>query len=310
VFAAGATSVAHVETIVRELDTPAARRLDPGRRAGAEAELADKAGVYTPSELADYARTLIERLDQDGAGEPDEDPEQVNRLTLTPHRDGSGGRIAGEFDSLAFEAIATAIDAAAKPLTEDDNRPLPERQAEALAEICGYVLDHGDDVLPQTGGERPHMSVIIGLADLEARARAAMLDFGGILTPAQLRLLACDARVVPIVMNGIPQPLDVGRATRVIPDGLRRAVIARDRGCAHAGCRRPPSWSEIHHITPWEEGGETSLANCVMLCRFHHRLMHRPGWIVRIRDGRPEFFPPSWIDYEQRPRRQPTIHAA
>ena len=154
------------------------------------------------------------------------------------------------------------------------------------------------------------MSVIIGLADLEARARAAMLDFGGILTPAQLRLLACDARVVPVVMNGIPQPLDVGRATRVIPDGLRRAVIARDRGCAHAGCQRPPSWSEIHHIVPWEEGGETSLANCVMLCRFHHRLMHRPGWIVRIRDGRPEFIPPKWIDYEQRPRRQPTLHVA
>jgi uncharacterized protein DUF222 len=63
-----------------------------------------------------------------------------------------------------------------------------------------------------------------------------------------LRLLACDAAVVPIVMNGAGQPLDVGRAKRTIPDGLRRAVAARDRGCAR--CGRPPSWCEIHHIIP------------------------------------------------------------
>ena len=52
-------------------------------------------------------------------------------------------------------------------------------------------------------------------------------------------MLCCDAAVVPIVMNGQGQPLDVGRITRTIPDGLRRAVAARDRGCAHPGCGRP-----------------------------------------------------------------------
>jgi len=81
--------------------------------------------------------------------------------------------------------------------------------------------------------------VLIELEDLENRARAAMLDFGGTLSPESLRMLACDAAVVPIVMNGTGQPLDVGRATRTIPDGLRRAVIARDLGCAYPGCGRP-----------------------------------------------------------------------
>jgi hypothetical protein len=90
-----------------------------------------------------------------------------------------------------------------------------------------------------SGGRRPHLNVIIGLDDLEGRARAAMLDFGGRLSPEALRLLACDAAVVPIVMNGAGQPLDVGRARRTIPDGLRRAVAARDRGCArHCGSTR------------------------------------------------------------------------
>jgi 5-methylcytosine-specific restriction protein A len=133
-----------------------------------------------------------------------------------------------------------------------------------------------------------------------------MLDFGGRLSPEALRLLACDASVVPIVMNGAGQPLDVGRARRTIPDGLRRAVAARDRGCAR--CAKPPSWCEIHHVVPWESGGETALSNCVMLCRPCHRLIHFTDWMVRLRDGLPEFIPPAWIDPDRHPRRRPQPH--
>jgi 5-methylcytosine-specific restriction protein A len=80
-------------------------------------------------------------------------------------------------------------------------------------------------------------------------------------------MLCCDATVVPIVMNGRGQPLDVGRATRAVPDGLRRAVAARDRGCAHPGCGRPVSWVDCHHIVPWESGGGTSLRNAMLGAR-------------------------------------------
>jgi len=114
--------------------------------------------------------------------------------------------------------------------------------------------------------------------------------------------------VIPIVLDGAGQPLDVGRMRRTIPDGLRRAVAARDRGCAHPGCDRTISWCEIHHIIPWEKGGETTLANLVMLCRVHHRETHSSGWTVRIApDGIPEFTPPTWICPEQRPRRKPVL---
>ena len=128
------------------------------------------------------------------------------------------------------------------------------------------------------------------------------------MAPESLRLLCCDAAVVPIVMSGKGQPLDVGRVTRTIPDPLRRAVAARDRGCAHPGCGRPVSWCEVHHSKPWERGGETKLSNLVMLCRVHHRQIHSTAWIVRIRDGLPEFIPPKWIDVEQRPRRRALPH--
>jgi 5-methylcytosine-specific restriction protein A len=114
------------------------------------------------------------------------------------------------------------------------------------------------------------------------------------LHPADLRVLACDARVLPIVMNGAGQPLDVCRARLTVPDGLRRAVAARDRGCARPGCGRPASWCELHHIMSWGRRWGVRQHNCVMSCRFHHRLLHRDfGWLVRIRNGLPEFIPPK-----------------
>jgi 5-methylcytosine-specific restriction protein A len=218
VFAAGQCSLRHVETITNALATPAAGRLTPEVWQGAEAELADKAPLYTPSELADYATALVTALDQDGAEPDDRDPEPVNELHLARNRGGGGGSIKGRFEDAAmFDAIAAVIDAKAKPADGDDDRPAPQRQAEALAEVCGFVLDHGE--LPDCGGARPHLNVLIRLEDLEDRARQAMLDFGGSLSPTTLRMLACDAAVIPIVMNGQGQPLDVGRINAPSPTG-------------------------------------------------------------------------------------------
>ncbi|TCK21568.1 HNH endonuclease signature motif containing protein [Pseudonocardia endophytica] len=305
-FAAGAIGLEHVHVIAAVLNSGAARRIDPARLAGAERTIAEHACLYTPNELRTWATRLVEALDQDGP-EPDDHPTpQVNELTITANRSGSGGRLSGRFDDAAlFEAITTAVDALAAPRDGLDQRSPAERQAEALADVCSHALQHAP--LPETGGRRPVISVLITLKDLQDRARAAVLDVAGAVTPESLRMLACDAGIVPVVMNGAGQPLDVGRIRRTIPDGLRRAVTARDRGCAHPGCDRPPSWCEIHHVIPWEHGGETTLGNLVMLCKMHHRQIHHADWLVRIRDGLPEFVPPRWIDPQQRPRRQPAL---
>jgi len=308
VFAAGRTTLRHVEAVARLLGSKSAGRLSPEQCAGLEAQLAGKADSYTSTELFEWGKALVDLLDQDGEAPDERPPVQVDELFLT-RLPGGGGKVRGRFDDAGmFDAIAAVIDAHAKPLTKDDDRSAAERQAEALADVCGYVLDHGD--VPETGGHRPHVNVLIRLEDLENRARAGCLDFGGPVAPESLRMLCCDAAVVPIVMNGKGQPLDVGRVTRTIPDGLRRAVAARDRGCAHPGCGRPVSWTHCHHIVPWELGGETTLSNLVMLCAVHHRQIHSTEWIVRIRDGLPEFVPPRWIDVEQRPRRRALPHLA
>ncbi|MGQ0576758.1 MAG: DUF222 domain-containing protein [Pseudonocardia sp.] len=302
VFAAGGCGARHVEAIARVLGSDAAGRLTPDVWAAAEGQLAAQAGAYSPAELQSWGTALVERLDQDGPEPDDRPPAQVNELFLNRNPDGAGGKLKGRIDDAAmFDAIATVVDAHAKPVDGADDRPTGQRQAEALADVCGYVLDHGD--VPACGGERPHLNVIVRLEDLENRARAACLDLGGTLSPESLRLLCCDARVVPIVMNGPGQPLDVGRATRVIPDGLRRAVAARDRGCAR--CGRPPSWCEIHHVVAWEVGGPTEIGNLVMVCRACHRLIHHGGWDIRLVAGLPEFYPPAWIDPRRQPRRRP-----
>ena len=83
------------------------------------------------------------------------------------------------------------------------------------------------------------------------------------------------------------------------PRHLRRALIARDQGCAFPGCDRPPAWSEAHHIQHWADGGDTSLANLVLLCRYHHNVIHHTPWTVRIdkTTGQPVFTAPGGIEH-------------
>jgi hypothetical protein len=304
VFAAGEAGLRHVEVIAKVLDSAPARRLDPETWAGAEVQLAAKAGDYTPTELHTWGTQLVEMLDQDGPEPDDTPPAQSNELRLTRFRTRPGGTLTGRYDDAAlFDAIAAAVDSGAAPRDPDDHRSTPERQADALAEVCPQVLSRGR--LPETGGRRPQLVVTVRLEDLERRAATAALEFGGQLTPQALRHLACDAAVIPIVLDGNGVPLDVGRLTRTIPDGLRRAVTVRDRGCAFPGCDRPPSWCEVHHVREWQHGGPTALHNAVMLCTVHHRLIHHSHWEVRMVDGLPEFVPPSWIDRSRTPRRRP-----
>ena len=143
VFTAGKASLRHVEVIARVLGSRAAARLTPDQWAGVEQQLAAKTDQYSPTELHRWGTALVEMLDQDGEAPDDRPPPGVNELFITRNRSGSGGRIKGRFDDAAmFEAIAALLDAKAKPLTGDDDRTAGERAAEALAEVCGWVLDH------------------------------------------------------------------------------------------------------------------------------------------------------------------------
>ena len=96
------------------------------------------------------------------------------------------------------------------------------------------------------------------------------------------RRLACDAGIIPVLLGSRSQPLDIGRLTRVVPTALRRAVELRDRTCRFPACDRPPNWCDCHHLQHWTHGGATCLTNLILLCRFHHSLVHEYGWRLHL----------------------------
>ena len=98
---------------------------------------------------------------------------------------------------------------------------------------------------------------------------------------------ACDAPTYRVALTADGEILDVGRQTSRWPVGIRRAITVRDRGCIFPGCDRPPSWTDIHHCTPWRESGHTSVDNGALLCRRHHTFVHQHNWSITIDDGRP-----------------------
>jgi hypothetical protein len=183
-----------------------------------------------------------------------------------------------------------------------DRRSAAARRADALTDICARVLAHGE--LPENGGERPHLVITMDFEQLRQGLGGAILDTGEHLSAATARKLACDALLIPAVLGGQSQPLDLGRARRLIDGPLRRALVLRDGGCSFPACDRPASWCEGHHTIPWSEGGKTSLETSALVCGFHHRLIHHSDWTVHIgADGHPWFTPPHHLDPNQKPRR-------
>ena len=132
-----------------------------------------------------------------------------------------------------------------------------------------------------------------------ATAIRADAEHIGRLSAATIERFACDAGITRILTKGRSEPLDVGRATRVISPTLWKALVGGDRGCVKPGCDRPPGWSEVHHRKPWSRGGPTNLANCELRCWQHHRDEHEGH------EQHPEPVPSTVGIVARRPRRVP-----
>ena len=102
------------------------------------------------------------------------------------------------------------------------------------------------------------------------------------LPPATLERLLCDCTLHRVVMaHGVV--LDYGRAVKDPPPELAHAVAARDQGCRWNNCPRPVGWCHIHHVREWiKHHGPTALGNLVLLCDYHHDVLHRNGWTARL----------------------------
>ena len=185
-------------------------------------------------------------------------------------------KIDGLLDPVAGDPVLTALQAATAPPSRDDPRTARQRRADALADLARSFLDSGQ----APGSEKPHVLVLTDLDALKGHGGGTHETVEGhVLAPEQVRRYACDCTISRIVFGADSEPVDIGRATRVVPASMRRAVIARDRHCTHAVCDRPARWCDAHHLRHWADGGPTSLSNLRLLCRFHHTLEHRTSGI-------------------------------
>ncbi|HEY2174993.1 MAG TPA: DUF222 domain-containing protein, partial [Mycobacteriales bacterium] len=284
-------------------------RVDTRTRAHAEAFLAAQARDVDTTTLGKIARRMVATLDPDGAALDDEDAVRARELSLSRDQDGMT-LIRGRLDAEGAAVLRTALDPFTGPAPSTADGPDPRspsrRAADGLIELARRALQTGD--LPETGGQRPQVTLTLDWESLQKQLGAADLGWGGPVTAATARRLACDAQLIPVLLGTAGQPLDVGRASHTIPVGIRRALVARDRGCAFPGCDRPAAWCDGHHIQHWADGGPTAITNLVLLCGHHHRTIHHHGWQARIVDGLPEFLPPPWIDPTQTPRRNRLHH--
>jgi hypothetical protein len=179
----------------------------------------------------------------------------------------------------------------------DTAREAARRRADAvglLAEralAAGFGPSGGTDSTeaPISGTRAERYQVVLHvdpdtLAEEGEPGRSELED--GTRVPAETsRRLSCDASVVRLTRardgsgNGHRGPaLNVGRRTRTISPALRRALDVRDRGCRFPGCGL--RFTDVHHVVHWADGGETSLDNTLLLCRYHHRLVHEEGWRI------------------------------
>ena len=270
-----------------------------------EKTLADTARCENSRVVRKHGDILLDRIDHSGQ-HPRERQRDAEPGNIFRYRRIRGGRMkfTGELEPETAELLEALLDKWGKPESPaqgvPDPRPLEERHGDALAEVVHRAAN-------PKGHARVQLSVHLDLNQLLHGLGGATLDSGCPLAPAAVRRLACDANLIPLVLNGKSVPLDLGRGHRLVTRGQRLALVARDRGCAYPGCCAPARWTDAHHIVHWQDGGRTDLQNLVLLCRKHHRILHGSEWTIRMTYGRPEFIPPKWIDHLQRPMVN-TIH--
>jgi len=251
-----------------------ARDKHPDEFAAHETVFADVATYLDARDLRRAVSHWEQQVDYPTALEDAESAYRRRRFYFNQTYEGTWS-VAGGLDPESGHVVSTALHSRFDPanLDQDDHRSTPQRNADALVDICRFWLDHNGDT-SISGGERPHITVTVPYATLTGGERRLAEIDGTAVDPEAIRRLACDAGIVRIVVDGESQPLDVGRRVRTVTPAIRRALELRDGGCVWPGCTAPASWCDAHHIIHWADGGVTSLINLILLCRRHHGAIH------------------------------------
>ena len=169
------------------------------------------------------------------------------------------------------------------------------RRADALVALCSARI--AEDADP----DRATVIVHAQVEGLQADTSGCEVEGGPVIHPETVRRLLCNARVQTVLEDRAGNALGLGRMSREPPAWMIRQVRYRDRECRFPGCgaRR---FTEAHHVLWWRHGGRTDLDNLLLICSFHHRLVHEHGWRVkRDSDGTVRWFRSDGTRYRSGP---------
>jgi hypothetical protein len=270
-LASGAITYEHLQVIDR-----GTRRLNPEQRKDAVQILATLAEATPVSDVYAAAQHLAQTIDPDGTLADAEQQFDRRHLTMAPLLDGMTS-ITGLLDTESAAVMDAALQPFVTPDGPGDNRSNAQRRADGLIQVLASACDARR--VPQAGGERPHLAVVVnakGQAHLSPRREA--------LHPLAVARIACDAQLTPLILDPSDVVVDLGRTQRLFSTQQRKLLAARDGGCRWPGCHRPPAHTDAHHVIAWHEGGHSDVTNALLLCRFHHRQVHEGGWRIRVDD--------------------------
>ncbi len=159
----------------------------------------------------------------------------------------------------------------------------PEAFSELLR-LAGDALTHSG--VRNRWVDRFAITVTIDAETLAGRRDGqGTLQDGTTINPVTIRGWLPSASIQGLLTDK-RKPLFAGRALRVATSAQRRALLVRDLGCAFPGCCRTDHL-DAHHVVEWIDGGKTDIDNMVLLCRRHHRLLHRGEFKIAMIDGLP-----------------------
>jgi hypothetical protein len=277
--------------------------------------LLDKARDHDAKALRLLARRLLEVIDPEAADAEEarrlaaEERDARARASLVMRDDGHGrchGRFSipsavGEMLRKHLTAIASPARAAAwqaehhaahaaagesgEEVEGDDVVLRPRPVAEPMLTrhrlgmaLLDYIEARGDEPAPTLGGVAATVVVTMDLDTLLGGLKPASLDTGGRISAGEARRMACEAGIIPVVLDGASVVLDMGRRRRFHTEAQRIAMGLRDGGCTAHGCDAPPGLCHAHHDIAWSRGGPTSAETGRLLCPRHHRRIHDPAY--------------------------------
>jgi Domain of unknown function (DUF222) len=321
----GDISVDAADAIRRGLGEPDAA-VTAQRLADVAVELIARADSMTPEALLKAARRARNELDLD-AVERGEKQRSMIRCVRTWSRDGmSGGSWALPDEDGGIEIrnalrllVATKTNgprfADTHTALEDDRSP-EHIMADGFAQIFHNGLTADPSVVPGVG--RAPVRVIVAEHVRAGRAKngpgskptgsALLEETMSAISFGKLEEYLCEGGTVEVFLDDNGDLVDIARDRRLFSKAQRTGFGVRDGGCRFPGCDKPASWCEAHHIAYWaRDKGRTSIGNGILLCRYHHMLIHKQGWeIIRDDSGRYWLKPPKERDPAQTLIEMPT----